>query len=142
MRMYDKRCLAKERSPIGEGRGKPPNLRAKGYSSRLRGGRHASRSLVVDAREVRVRGWSPNITERTAFAVLSVMLVETTSHSPEGESVLQRGRGSFWVRRRQAAELARIMMRVCSGGVRTPDGVAHTGEEVGAKFSSVGGLRT
>ena len=31
MRMYDKRCLAKERSPVGEGRSKPPNLRAKGY---------------------------------------------------------------------------------------------------------------
>ena len=34
-------------------------------------------------------------------------LVETTSRSPHGESVLQKGRSSFGVRRRQAAELAR-----------------------------------
>ena len=56
--------------------------------------------------------------KRTAFAVLFVMLVETTSHSPDGESVLQRGRGSFGVRRRQAAELARTghMTRlICAG---------------------------
>ena len=72
----------------------------------------------MDAREVRVCGWSPNITKGRRFAVLFVMLVETTSHSPDGESVLQRGRGSFWVRRRQAAELARTghMTRlICAG---------------------------
>lgn len=94
MRMYDKRCLAKERSPIGEGRGKPPNLRAKGYSSRLRGGRHASRSHVVDAREVRVCGWSPNITKGTANAVPFVMLVER-SVSDTNLTLITNGRNAW-----------------------------------------------
>ena len=34
-------------------------------------------------------------------------VVETTSRSPHGESVLQKGRGTFQVGCRQAAELAR-----------------------------------
>lgn len=57
MRMYDKRCLAKERSPVGEGRGKLPNLRAKRYihASGERDMRHA-RMLWTRAKFVSVGG--------------------------------------------------------------------------------------
>ena len=133
MRMHDKRCLAKERRPVGEGRDKLPNLRAKGYSTHLRGERHASRSHVVDVREVRVCGVSPNITKGTANAVPFVMLVETTSHSPEGESVLQEGEefflGKASASRRTCAHGAYDTPYMCGNGNKnTPriyDGIAR-----------------
>ena len=46
-------------------------------------------------------------------------LVETTSRSPHGESVLPKGRGSFQVGCRQAAELAREGIFVTLAGRET-----------------------
>ena len=95
MRMYDKRCLAKERSPVGEGRGKRPNLRAKGYihTRGERDMRHA-RMLWARAKFVTLSCLRAKQKGRCLPSFFA-LLVETTSRSPHGESVLQKRRNSF-----------------------------------------------